>query len=211
MKKPPIIVFVAGTSLIPSHGNQTQNIPPITSVKDNKVKSAAGIFFEPIEYNIKPAQTKVPWVANKASFLLEDKNWLSFKINIIDENKKQNKPAIATVVNLGVSFLHLKVMEKIEKPIEDMIPKIKPIIVFFPVLSIAIIKIPIAAKIIAAQTFTEIDSFKNINPNKAVMKGIAARHRRVTAAEVLVIEYIKVIIAIPSPIPPIKPEIPILM
>ena len=60
MKKPPIIVFVAGTSLIPSHGNQTQNIPPITSVKDNKVKSAAGIFFEPIEYNIKPAQTKVP-------------------------------------------------------------------------------------------------------------------------------------------------------
>ena len=73
---------------MPNHGNQTQNIPPITSVKDNKVKSAAGIFFEPIEYNIKPAQTKVPWVANKASFLLEDKNWLSFKINITDENKK---------------------------------------------------------------------------------------------------------------------------
>ena len=52
-------MFVAGTSLMPNHGNQTQNIPPITSVKDNKVKSAAGIFFEPIEYNIKPAQTKV--------------------------------------------------------------------------------------------------------------------------------------------------------
>ena len=42
------MVFVAGTSLIPSQGSQTQNIPPITSVKDNKVKSAAGIFFDPI-------------------------------------------------------------------------------------------------------------------------------------------------------------------
>ena len=28
-------------------------MPPITSVKDNKVSSAAGIAFEPIEYKIK--------------------------------------------------------------------------------------------------------------------------------------------------------------
>ena len=34
--------------------------PPITSVKDNKVSSAAGIAFEPIEYKIRPRQTKVP-------------------------------------------------------------------------------------------------------------------------------------------------------
>ena len=60
------MVFVAGTSLIPSQGSQTQNIPPITSVNDNKVKSAAGIFFDPIEYNIRPQQTSVPWVANNA-------------------------------------------------------------------------------------------------------------------------------------------------
>ena len=53
-------MFVAGTSLIPSHGNQTQNIPPITSVKDNNVSSAAGIALEPIEYKINPKQTKVP-------------------------------------------------------------------------------------------------------------------------------------------------------
>ena len=53
-------MFVDGTSLIPSQGSQTQNIPPITSVRDNKVKSAAGIFLEPIEYNIKPQQTSVP-------------------------------------------------------------------------------------------------------------------------------------------------------
>ena len=54
------MVFVDGTSLTPSQGSQTQNIPPITSVRDNKVKSAAGIFLEPIEYNIRPQQTSVP-------------------------------------------------------------------------------------------------------------------------------------------------------
>ncbi len=59
-KKPPTIVKVDGTSLIPNRGNQTQKIPPTTSVKDNKVNSAAGIAFEPIEYKINPKQTKVP-------------------------------------------------------------------------------------------------------------------------------------------------------
>ena len=38
-----------GISLIPSQGNQTQNIPPIISVNDKSVSSAAGIFFEPNE------------------------------------------------------------------------------------------------------------------------------------------------------------------
>ena len=48
---------------------------------------------------------------------------------IINEaNKKQNNPATATVVNFGVSFLHLKVTEKTEKPIADIIPKINPLI-----------------------------------------------------------------------------------
>ena len=42
------------------------------------------------------------------------------------ENMQQNNPAIATVVNLGVSFLQRKDTEKIEKPIEDVIPKRKP-------------------------------------------------------------------------------------
>ena len=55
-----MIVFVDGTSLIPKIGNQTQNIPPTTSVKDNNVNSAAGIAFEPIEYKIKPKQTNIP-------------------------------------------------------------------------------------------------------------------------------------------------------
>ena len=59
-KKPPIIVLVVGISFIPNKGNHTQKIPPITSVRDNKVSSAAGIALDPIEYKIKPKHTKVP-------------------------------------------------------------------------------------------------------------------------------------------------------
>ena len=46
MINPPMIVLADGISLIPKIGNQTQKIPPITSVKDNKVSSAAGKFLE---------------------------------------------------------------------------------------------------------------------------------------------------------------------
>ena len=53
-----------GISLIPKIGIQTQKIPPITSVKDKRVNSAAGKNFEPIEYKIKPKQTNVPCTAN---------------------------------------------------------------------------------------------------------------------------------------------------
>ena len=59
-KKPPIIVLVDGISLIPKIGIHTQKIPPITSVNESKVSSAAGIAFDPIEYKINPIQTKVP-------------------------------------------------------------------------------------------------------------------------------------------------------
>ena len=65
MKNPPIIVFVSGISFIPKIGNQTQKIPPITSVNDNKVNSAAGIAFDPMLYKINPKQTKVPCNENK--------------------------------------------------------------------------------------------------------------------------------------------------
>ena len=66
MKNPPITVPWLGISLIPKIGIQTQKIPPITSVKDSKVSSAAGILFDPIEYKIKPIHTNVPCVANNA-------------------------------------------------------------------------------------------------------------------------------------------------
>ena len=65
-KKPPIIVLVEGISLIPKNGTHTQKIPPITSISESKVSSAAGIAFDPIEYKIKPMQTKVPCKENKA-------------------------------------------------------------------------------------------------------------------------------------------------
>ena len=58
------MVFVDGISLIPKSGNQTQKIPPTTSVKDNKVNSAAGMAFEPIEYKIKPRHTRIPCSEN---------------------------------------------------------------------------------------------------------------------------------------------------
>ena len=64
-KKPPIIVLVEGISLIPKNGTHTQKIPPITSINDSKVSSAAGITFDPIEYKIKPMQTKDPCKENR--------------------------------------------------------------------------------------------------------------------------------------------------
>ena len=137
-------------------------------------------------------------------------NFISFDKIIIPATIKQKKPAKATVVNLGVSFLHLKVTEKTENPIEEVIPNISPSKEPFSVLPNAIITIPTVAIKIAIQTFKDIFSFKNKKPNNAVKNGIAAKHSKVIAALVFVIENIKEIIAIPSPEPPIKPEIPIL-
>ena len=76
-------------------------------------------------------------------------------------NTKQNNPAIATVVNLGVSFLQRRVTEKTENPIEDVIPKRNPNKEFFSVFPVAIIIIPIVAIKIEIHTFNEIFSFKN--------------------------------------------------
>ena len=203
------MVLLDGTSFIPNIGIHTQKIPPIISVRDKRVNSAAGITLDPIEYKIKPRQTKVPCNANKLWFLLEDKKFKSFWIIITSENKQQNKPAKATVVNLGVSFLHLNETEKIENPTADAIPNNNPLIVPKETFPNAIIIIPIEATNIATQTLVEIFSLRNKNPNKAVMKGIAAKHNNVIAAVVLVIDQIKVIFAVPSPIPPIIPAIPI--
>ena len=203
------MVLLVGISLIPNIGIHTQKIPPITSVKDKRVNSAAGIALDPIEYKIKPKQTNVPCSANKPSFLLDDKKFKSFWRITTSENKQQNKPAIATVVNLGVSFLHLNETEKIENPNADARPNIKPLIDPKEELPVAMIATPMDATNIAIQTFTDIFSFKNKKPNKAVIKGIAAKLNNVIAAVVFVMDQIKVIIAVPSPIPPIIPDIPI--
>ena len=44
------------------------------------------------------------------------KKLMSLKINTKKENIPQNNPATATVVNVGVFFLHLNETEKKEKP-----------------------------------------------------------------------------------------------
>ena len=123
---------------------------------------------------------------------------------------KQKNPANAVVVNFGVSLRHLKLTENTANPIEDVIPKTKPIKDASDVLPTAIIPIPIVAINIDIQTFKEIFSLKNKKANNAVKKGIAAKHNKVIAALVLVIENIKEIIATPKPDPPIKPDKPIL-
>ena len=69
--------------------------------------------------------------------------------------------------------------------------------------------IPTVATNIAIQTLIEIVSFKNKKPNNAVIKGIAARHSKVIAALVCVIDQINEIMAIPRPAPPINPDNPI--
>ena len=182
------MVLVEGTSLMPNNGNHTQKIPPTTSVKDNKVNSAAGIALDPIEYKIKPKHTSVPCKENRDPLQLDEKKTKLFDKIIIVAKTKQKKPEKATVVNFGVSFLHLRVTENTEKPIDEVKPNTKPINDFSPELPRAIIIIPIVAIIIDIQTFNEIFSFKNRNANNAVKKGIAAKQSKVTAALVLVIE-----------------------
>ena len=185
-------------------------MPPITSVNESNVSSAAGITFDPIENKINPIQTKVPCKENKKPlWLVEKKGRLLFKINKV-ATMKQKKPEKATVVNFGVSFFHLNDTEKTENPIDEVIPNTIPNKEFFSVLPSAIIINPMVAIIIAIQTLIDIFSFKKRKPNNAVKKGIAAKQSSVMAALVLVIEYINVIIAIPSPVPPIIPDIPIL-
>ena len=101
---------------------------------------------------------------------------------------KQNKPEKATVVNFGVSVLHLKVTEKTENPIDESIPKTKPTTELLSELPNAIIIIPTVAIKIDIQTFNEIFSFRNKKARSAVKNGIAAKQSKVIAAEVLVIE-----------------------
>ena len=135
----------------------------------------------------------------------------SFLIIMNNENKKQNKPAKATVVNLGVSILQRKLTENIENPSAETKPNINPGNVFSAVFPIAITIMPKVATNIAIHTVIETFSFKNKKPNNAVMKGIAARQRRVIAAVVFVIDQMNVIIAKARPVPPIIPEVPIFL
>ena len=111
---------------MPKIGNQTQKIPPKTSVRDSNVRSAAGNFLDPIEYRISPLQTKVPCKAERDEFLNVVKKLSSFKINTPNEIIAQNNPAKAIVVKVGIFLFHLKEIEPIEKPKADIRPTTKP-------------------------------------------------------------------------------------
>ena len=156
-------------------------------------------------------QTKVPCTEKSPWFLLDDKRLVSVSTNITMDTIAHNKPAIATVVNFGVSLLHLKDTENTEKPNAEASPKNNPNNVPDEKLPIAMMIIPNDANIIATHTFKVIFSCKNRKPKKAVINGIAARHNKVTAADVLVIDHIKLIIAILKPVPPNNPDQPIFL
>ena len=64
--------------------------------------------------SIIPEQTKVPCKADKDEFLNVVKKLASLKIKTKKENDPQNNPATATVVNVGVFFLHFNETEKNE-------------------------------------------------------------------------------------------------
>ena len=118
----------------------------------------------------------------------------------------QKNPANATVVKVGVLLFHLKETEPIEKPKADKRPADKPNNVPILLLLKAIKIIPTAAKIIAVKVVKETFSLRKIYPKIAVINGIAANIKRVTAAEVWVIDQIKPIKAVAKPNPPITTD-----
>ena len=69
------------------------------------------------------------WINLISDFLygLSENILKSLLIITANDTTKQIKPANETVVNFGVSFLHLKLTEKTENPTADTIPKTKPI------------------------------------------------------------------------------------
>ena len=126
----------------------------------------------------------MPCKADNEEFLNVVKKLVSLNIKTIKEKVAQNKPATATVVKVGVFFLHLKETEKIEKPNEDARPIAKPNKVPTCLLVKAIKIIPIAAITIDVKVIVETFSLRKIYPSITVINGIAANIKSVTAAVV---------------------------
>ena len=156
---------------MPNHGSQTQKIPPKTSVSDKRVKSVAGKSFDFIENKMRPVQTKNPCNADSEEFFKEINILLSLNNKTKIATIEQNIPAIATVVNFGVFFLHLRETVNPAKPNEESNPLIKPNSVPSPLLSKDINIIPAAATDIAISVDLEIFSFKKIYAKIAATNG----------------------------------------
>ena len=168
---PPIKVFVLGTSLIPNSGNQTQKIPPRTSVSESSVKSAAGKYLAFVVYKITPEQTKNPCNAESEVFFKDINILLSLNNKTKIATAEQKIPPIATVVNFGVFFLHLSETVNPAKPNDESNPLRKPNRVPSSLLSNDINIIPTAATIIAINVVFEIFSFKKTYAKIAAMNG----------------------------------------
>ena len=149
-------MFVLGTSLIPNNGNQTQRIPPKTSVSERSVKSAAGKYFDFVEYKISPKQTKNPCNAESEVFFKDTSTVLSLNNKTKIETMVQKIPAIATVVNFGVFFFHLRETVNPAKPNDEINPVTKPNTVPVSLLSNDINITPAAANIKAINDVYEI-------------------------------------------------------
>ena len=200
-----------GISLIPNNGNQTQKIPPKTSVSERSVKSVAGKYLDLEEYKIRPEQTKNPCNADSEEFFKDINILLSLNRRTKIATIEQKIPAIATVVNFGVFFLHLRETVNPAKPNDESNPFNKPNKVPSILLSNDIKIIPPAATVIAINVVFEIFSFKKTYAKIAATKGWVASIIIVMAAVVDVIERIKEMLAIPRLIPPTNPDKPILL
>ena len=84
---------------------------------------------------------------------------------------EQKIPAIATVVNFGVFFFHLRETVNPAKPNDESNPLIKPNSVPSPLLSNDINIIPAAAIIMAINVVFEIFSFKKTYAKIAATNG----------------------------------------
>ncbi len=131
------------------------------------------------------------------------------KSKIKNENIAQNTPANTTVVNLGVAGFHLIVTVYNAKPVADIKPIIAPKAVPDKLSLMIIIHTPIKAITIAIKVDFLSTSPKTKYPTTAAMKGIAANMKRVTAADVIVIEKIKPVKAVAKKIPPKTDDMPI--
>ena len=69
----------------------------------------------------------MPCKADKEEFLNVVKKLVSLKINTRKENVPQNNPATATVVNVGVFFLHLNETERTKNLMQIKAPRLNQI------------------------------------------------------------------------------------
>ena len=131
----------------------------------------AGRSLDFIENNISPEQTKNPCNAERDEFLTEIKILLSLNIRTKIATAAQKIPAIATVVNFGVFFLHLSETVNPANPKDDNKPLIRPNKEPSPLLSKDINIIPPAAIIIDINVVLEIFSLKKIYAKIAATNG----------------------------------------